>query len=202
MRRFSASFFRLAASLVAGGCLSLLLASVTATNAMAAGMPQMDFSNSLVLAQAPWLLVIFFILFLTVKGIALPRVENVLVNRRQRIDQDLESARQAKAQADKAVENLIKSRNEAAAEAQANIDNIINQSRAAANKKLREVTARLDQEMQQSENRIAAARNDALKQIDQISKEAAQTLLQQLLGENIDQTILDKKIHQVITAKS
>ena len=114
MRRFSVFCSRLVASLVAGG----LLTSVLATNARAAGMPQMDFKNPLVMGQFFWVLIIFFCLFLVVKFFSVPQVEKVISYRRSKINHDLTSARQAKSQADKAVAALNKTRHDAALEAQ------------------------------------------------------------------------------------
>ncbi|CAI3935617.1 FoF1-type ATP synthase [Commensalibacter communis] len=202
MRRFSARFSRLVASLVAGGALSILLAPALSTNAMAAGMPQMDFKNPLVMAQVIWVLIIFFCLFLAVKYFSIPQIEQVIHNRRSKIDGDMDSARQAKAQADKAVEALNKTRSEAAAEAQAKIDSIIQETRVSSAKQMQELQARLDNETREAETRIVEARNGALKQVDQMAKDVAQSLLKQLLKEDVQGDLINKTVQQVLTAKS
>ncbi|MDI2112796.1 F0F1 ATP synthase subunit B family protein [Commensalibacter nepenthis] len=202
MRRFSARFSRLVASLVGGGVLSLLLAPALSTNAMAVGMPQMDFKNPLVMAQVIWVLIIFFCFFLAVKYFSIPQIEHVVHNRRSKIDGDMDSARQAKAQADKAVEALNKTRREAAAEAQTKIDSIIQETRVASAKQMQELQARLDNEMREAETRIVEARNGALKQVDQMAKDVAQSLLKQLLKEDVQGEIVNNKVQQVLTAKS
>lgn len=198
MRRFSARFSRLVASLVAAGA----LAPALSTNAMAAGMPQMDFKNPLVVAQFAWVLIIFFCLFLAVKYFSIPQIEQVIHNRRSKIDGDMDSARQAKAQADKAVEALNKTRNEAATEAQAKIDTIIQETRASSAKQMQELQARLDKEMHEAETRIVQARDSALKQVDQMAKDVAQSLVKQLLSEDVNDQIVNNKVQQILTVKS
>ncbi|CAI3940513.1 hypothetical protein [Commensalibacter papalotli (ex Botero et al. 2024)] len=202
MRRFSVRFPRLVASLVGGVALSILLAPALSTNAMAAGMPQMDFKNPLVIAQIGWVLVIFFCLYLAVKYFSIPQVEQVIHNRRSKIDGDMDSARQAKAQADKAVEALNKTRSEAAAEAQAKIDTIIQETRVSSAKQMQELQARLDNETREAETRIVQARNSALKQVDQMAKDVAQSLVKQLLNEDVKDEIIDNKVQQILSVKS
>lgn len=202
MRRFSVFFTRLAASLVAGGCASLLLAPVFATNARAAGMPQMDFKNPLIMGQFFWVLIIFFCLFLVVKYFSIPQVENVISYRRSKIDQDLNSARQAKAQADKAVAALNKTRHDAALEAQRHVDAILQETKADSAKKMQELQGKLDQEMKITEKRIIEARNKALTQVDQMSKEVAYLLVKKMLNEEIDSGVIDQKIRQFVPSSS
>lgn len=198
MRRFSARFSRLVASLVVAGA----LAPALSTNAMAAGMPQMEFHNPLVVAQFAWVLIIFFCLFLAVKYFSIPQIEQVIHNRRSKIDGDMDSARQAKAQADKAVEALNKTRSEAATEAQAKIDTIIQETRASSAKQMQELQARLDNEMHEAESRIVQARDSALKQMDQMAKEVAQSLVKQLLNEDVSDQVIHNKVQQILTVKS
>lgn len=202
MRRFSVFSTRLVASLVAGGCASILLAPLLATNARAAGMPQMDFKNPLVTGQFFWVLIIFFCLFLVVRRFSIPQVERVIAHRRTKINQDLNSARQAKAQADKAVAALNKTRHEAALEAQKHVDTILQETKANSSKKMQELQAKLDQEMRDTEGRIVEARNKALTQVDQMAKEVTHLLVKQMLNEDVDGAIIDQKINRFIPSSS
>lgn len=199
MRRFSVFFTRLVASLVAGGAASLLFAPVLATNASAAGMPQMDFKNPLVIGQFFWVLIIFFCLFLVVKYFSIPQVEQVIHNRRTKIDQDLDSARQAKSQADKAVEALNRTRHDTALEAQQHIDSILQETKAASAERLQTLQAQLDQELRDAEQRIAQSRATALSQVDQMAKEVAQLLVKRMLNEDVEASVFDRKISQLVS---
>ena len=66
-------------------------------------MPQLDFSNPLIIAQIVWLLIIFGLLYFVLSNYALPRVESVLEERARRIASDLEAAQAMKAEADAAM---------------------------------------------------------------------------------------------------
>lgn len=202
MRRFSVFFTRLVASLVAGGCASVLLAPLLATNARAAGMPQMDFKNPLVTGQSFWVLIIFFCLLLAVRHFSIPQVERVLSNRRTKIDQDLNSARQAKAQADKAVAALNETRHDAALEAQKHVDTILQETKADSAKKMQALQVKLDQEMRESEGRVVEARNKALTQVDEMAKEVTHLLVKQMLNEDVDSAIVDQKVSRLVANPS
>jgi F-type H+-transporting ATPase subunit b len=60
-------------------------------------MPQLDFSNPLMLSKLVWMLIIFGLLFYVLKTYALPQVAAVLDERAARIAADLNAARDAQA---------------------------------------------------------------------------------------------------------
>ncbi|MFC7551331.1 hypothetical protein ACFQU7_01990 [Pseudoroseomonas wenyumeiae] len=64
-----------------------LEARSTAAAEASGGMPQLDFSNPLMLAQVVWLLIIFGILYYVLANVVLPRFDSVLENRRARIQE-------------------------------------------------------------------------------------------------------------------
>ncbi len=63
------------------------------------GMPQLDFSDPLLLSQVVWLAIIFLALYLLLSRWALPQVAEVLDERARRIKGDLEAARAAQEEA-------------------------------------------------------------------------------------------------------
>ena len=69
-------------------------------------MPQLQFGDPLVLAQAVWMLVIFGVLYYVLRTYVLPPVGEVLEHRAARIAADLDAARQAKMTADNALTEL------------------------------------------------------------------------------------------------
>jgi F-type H+-transporting ATPase subunit b len=99
-------------------------------------MPQLDFSNPLIIAQIVWLLIIFGVLYYIMSVYALPRVEQVLEDRRKRIEGDLAAAQAAKAEAQARAEVLNQRLNQQIAEAEARIG----QARDAAMGALRQVS--------------------------------------------------------------
>ncbi|CAK7192789.1 ATP synthase subunit b [Commensalibacter sp. Nvir] len=199
MRRFSAHSIHLLASLITGGSFGIAFAFTVSSNALAAGMPQMEFSNPLVTAQFIWVLVIFFILFLFVKFFSIPQVEHILNNRQSKINEDMVSARNAKAQADKAVQALDKTRHQASIEAQAKIDSILQESRQNSVKLMQDMQDTLNKEIQESETHIEEAQKLSLAHIDQVAADVANTIIRRLLNEETDQQLLKEKINKAVS---
>ena len=67
--------------------------------AMAAGMPQLDFTTPLTISQVVWGAIIFVVLYICLSKIALPKVAVVLEERAAHIARDLEGAQAAKLRA-------------------------------------------------------------------------------------------------------
>ena len=71
----------------------------TSEKSSSVGMPQLDFSNFD--NQAFWLLIFLFLVFLDIRIIVMPRMEETLTNRRKIIEEDIQEAEEFR---DKAVE--------------------------------------------------------------------------------------------------
>ncbi|EHH67786.1 F0F1 ATP synthase subunit B family protein [Gluconobacter morbifer] len=155
--------------------------------ALAAGMPQLNVHDPLLIGQVVWGAVIFAGFYLVVSRSALPRIERVLSDRRTRIQNDLDIARRAKAEADKATADLVRARHEAAAQARANIERIQNEARTNAEAHAAATAKRLESEIASAENQIAQSREQALSSVPQIATGTAQALVTRLLGTQQDE---------------
>ena len=71
----------------------------TSEKSSSVGMPQLDFSNFD--NQAFWLLVFILLVFLVIRLLVMPRMEETLTNRRKIIEEDIQEAEEFR---DKAVE--------------------------------------------------------------------------------------------------
>ncbi|GBQ82944.1 hypothetical protein C0V97_13060 [Asaia sp. W19] len=149
--------------------------------AWAVGMPQLDFSNPLLIGQVVWGAVIFAVFYVILSRSALPRIEGVLTHRRNRIEGDLDIARRARDDADRAVDELRRARHDAAAQAQANIDRVVQEARSAAEAQTHEMNHRLMADIAEAEKRIASARAEALASLPGVATETAQSLIEKLL---------------------
>ncbi len=147
------------------------------------GMPQLNFGHPLVVAQVVWLLLIFALLYYTMASVALPRVAEVLEQRRQRIDADLEAAQAAKQRADAALAEHRTATAQARAEAQTAINSAVQHAQAEAAAKAEVMTARLNAQIGEAEVRIAAARDSAMGALRQVAAETAEALVNRLIGE-------------------
>lgn len=143
MARSAVSITRKAASLLTSSALALPVMAMAAPGARAVGMPQLDFANPLIIGQVVWGGVIFLVLYLLLSRSALPKVDRVLANRRQTIENDLDIAHRAKDEADAAVDELHQARRAAMAEAQANVEKVVEDARLAALHETQNMNARL-----------------------------------------------------------
>jgi len=143
-------------------------------------MPQLDFSNPLIIAQIVWLLILFGLLYYLLTVYALPRVEGVLEERASRIAADLEAAQAAKSEADAAMAAHREATAKARAEAQSAIAGAMQEAQAQAAKRAEEMNARLARQVEEAEARIAAAREQAMGALRQVSTETAASLITKL----------------------
>ena len=174
----------------------LLMASARA--AAAAGMPQLDFANPLTLWQIVWGAVVFALLYVVLSRSALPRVAAVIEDRQGRIDADLEAARHAKSEADRAITELRRARSKAAAEAQANLDRVTAEAREAAAVRARETAARLDAQLARAEQQIGDERTRALGALRGIAGDTARLLVERVTGRPADRALLDRRIDDAL----
>lgn len=156
--------------------------SVASAEASGGGMPQLDFSNPLMLAQVVWMLIIFGVLYYALANIALPRVASVLDERRNRIEGDLEAARAAKAEADSAVSAYQAATAKARAESQAAIAAATQAAQADAAARNEALNARLNQQIEAAEARINTARDTAMGALREVATDTANALVTRLTG--------------------
>lgn len=128
-----------------------------------------------------WGAVIFAVFYVILSRSALPRIEGVLTHRRNRIEGDLDIARRARDDADRAVDELRRARHDAAAQAQANIDRVVHEARMAAEAQTHEMNHRLLADIVEAEKRIASARKEALASLPGVAADTAQSLIDKLL---------------------
>ncbi len=108
-------------------------------------MPQIDQIDTY-LSQIIWLVITFAVLYVVMWKTALPRVADVLQERQERIDNDLERAEKLKTEAEAVLEAYEATAAKAQAEAQAILRAGADAFAAEASAKHDEVSARLAQE--------------------------------------------------------
>lgn len=167
---------------------------MAAPGAHATGMPQLDFHNPMVTGQVIWGAVIFLGFYLALSQIMLPRVGRVLEDRSKRISGDLDVARAAKQDADKAVAELQQARKDAMAEAQSNLQKALDEEQRAADKKLEEINARLSAEIADAEKRVAAEKARAFGTLKEIAADTTQALVSRLTGTTPDAQLVAQKV--------
>lgn len=161
-----------------------LEARSTAAAEASGGMPQLDFSNPLMLAQVVWLLIIFGILYYVLAKIVLPRFDSVLEDRRNRIQGDLEAARASKAEADAAMDAHRQATAKSRADAQQAIAAAQASAQADATAKAAVLNAKLNEQIAAAEARITAARDAAMGALREVATDTADALVKRLSGLN------------------
>lgn len=151
--------------------------------AEAAGMPQLEFSTFP--NQIFWLVVTLVVIYLILKKVALPRIENVLAERSGTITNDIAQAEELKLKAEEAEAAYEKALADARAEAQ----KIIAEAKAEMQAELDAATKKADAEIAErtaeSEARIAEVRAGALEAVRDVAKDAAAEIVR-VLGMDAD----------------
>jgi F-type H+-transporting ATPase subunit b len=194
------------ARLIQAVAVALLLAPSVAfaaeEPAKSGGMPQLDFANPLTTSQIVWMVIIFAVLYLLLSRWALPQVGEVVEKRAGMIAADLETARQAKAEADAAVEELTVATRKAHADAQSQIAAALAEAKAAAAKQAEEMNRRLEAQLSEAEGRIQAARQSAMGALRQVAAETASSVVARLTGQAPAPEAVDGAVGQALAARS
>lgn len=133
-------------------------------------------------SQLLWLAITFAALYFIMKKVALPRIGEILEERRDRIEGDLAEAERLRQKTDQA----IASYEAALAEARSNAHKIAEQARGENKAKLdaerAKVEANLSKKVAAAEERIAETKAEAMGHVDEIAAETAQAVVAQLVG--------------------
>lgn len=175
---------------------ALLLAALCAAPgaAHAAGMPQLDFSTPLTIAQVVWGAIIFALLYVLVSRWGLPQVETVLAHRASVIASDLDAARSAKGESDSAVRELTEATAQARSEAQLAVNAAMDEAKRAAQTQAAAVNARLDEQLRSAETEIAQARATAMAALPEVATDAATALIARLTGRAADPAAVSAEV--------
>jgi F-type H+-transporting ATPase subunit b len=170
----------------------------TAGAAQADTMPQLDFGNKLLTAQVIWGAIIFAGFYALVSRWGLPKVASILDMRAETIARDLNQARDARADADRAVTELTEARRQAYAQSQAAIAEATAKAKAQAAAKAAEQDARLDAQLAESEAQIGAARSAAMGALREVATDTAVAVVSRLIGADADTTRVEAAVGQVL----
>ena len=147
-------------------------------------MPQLDFSTFL--PQIFWLFISLSFLYIVLSRYALPRVSDVIEERKDIIAQDIDSAKEYSAESEKAIEEL----NLKLSEAKTNSQNLINKSLQGIKKdneiKKSSLIKKINNEILEAESKIKEKKETALDEVSSISESLAIEMLENLSVGEID----------------
>jgi|SRR6185312_4448113 F-type H+-transporting ATPase subunit b len=168
-------------------------AAETATKAE--GLPQLNPEHFT--PQLFWLAVTFLVLLFIMSRVALPRVADVIEERRDRIKRDIEAAGRLKADTDQALAAYEK----ALADARANASGIAKQTRESlaseTDAERQRVDAQISAKLQGAEARIAATKTKAVAAIGDIATDTARAVVAKLIGQDVAPDEVKKALRPV-----
>jgi len=143
-------------------------------------MPQLDASTFI--SQLFWLLVTFAILYLLMWRVVLPRIADLLQERQERMDDDLERAEALKNDAAGVLATYEKAVADGREKAHVVIREAVDRANASAAEQHATLAGQLAAEGEAAEARINAARDAALANVSQAAAEVAQAATARLVG--------------------
>lgn len=159
------------------------------------GLPQLNPQHFT--PQLFWLAVTFVALLFVMSKIALPRVGDVLAERRDRIKRDLDAAARLKDETDKALGDYEK----ALADARANASSIAKDTRAKLAAETDAERHRVDDQiagkLREADTRIAATKSKAVSAIGDIATDTARAVVEKLIGQDVSADDVKKVLRPV-----
>ncbi|KUO57505.1 MAG: hypothetical protein APF80_16345 [Alphaproteobacteria bacterium BRH_c36] len=143
------------------------------------------FNSETFAPQLVWLALTFTILYVLMSRLLLPRIGEVIDERRERIQRDLDTAERLKSDTDKAIANYEK----AFADARANAGSIARETREKLDAKVAERQAAADADnaanIAAAEKSIQQTRTKALASVDEIATDVAGAVVKQLIDADV-----------------
>jgi F-type H+-transporting ATPase subunit b len=160
-------------------------------------MPQLEASTFI--SQLFWLAITFIGLYWVMWKVIIPRVADVLQDRQERIDDDLEKAEALRNEAAGVLEAYEKTVADGRARAQTILREAADRNDKAAAERQAALGEQLAQQTADAEARINAAREEALANIRSVAAETAQAAALRLSGATITQDEAEEAVASVLT---
>lgn len=174
---------------------ALVAVATAAHEGKSGGLPQLnpaDFSPQLV-----WLAVTFVVLYFILARVALPRIGEVIEERKDRVQRDLQAAERFKQETDEALAAYEKALSEAHQKASGMAKDMREKLTAETDKERGQVESQLATKLGKAEARIAETKSKALASVNEIAVETASAVVGKLLGESISPAEVKKVLQPV-----
>jgi F-type H+-transporting ATPase subunit b len=144
--------------------------------------------------QLIWLALSFGLLYLLLKRFYLPRVSEVIEERRERIERDVRQAEKLKAETELALANYERALGEARGKAQAIVNGMRDTLAAEMEKERGAVEAEIAAKLAEAEGRIAETKAAALAGVGEIAGELAGAIVARLSGREVSKDEVKKAL--------
>lgn len=135
--------------------------------------------------QLFWLALTFGALYVILSRVALPRVSEVIEERRDRIQRDLDAAERLKDETEKALNGY----EQALADARSNASGIAKEERETLNAEVAKEQAKVEEQLNaklaEAEARIAETKAKALEGVNTIAADTAVAIVAKLIGDTV-----------------
>lgn len=143
-------------------------------------MPQLEVETYV--GQIFWLVLTFVALYVVIVTLALPRIRSILEDRQSRRDQDLQRAASLKDEASAVKDAYEAEISQARGKAHEQLRGIAQEIANAAAARHETLSATIAADLTAAEQRIAAARNEALANIEDVARDIVVSAAQKIGG--------------------
>ena len=147
-------------------------------------MPQLDFSTFL--PQIFWLFVSLSFLYIVLSRYALPRVSDVIEERKDIIAQDIDSAKKFSSETELAIEELNMKLSEAKINSQSLMNNSLQEIKESNEEKKAILLKEINDDIVAAEAKIQEKKEESLSEISSVSEDIAIEMLENLSIGEID----------------
>lgn len=159
-------------------------------------MPQLDITWYP--AQFFWMVITFTIMFLLISQVVVPRISQVLDERQHRINEDLNRAEKLKAEVETITEAYEKVITEANVSAHDSLHKVKAEIAVLTEQREKEMSDKLEKQVKAGEERVSQARDNALKQVQEISLETTSAAIEKLSGIKVKDEELKESVEKAI----
>ena len=160
-----------------------------------AGMPQLD--PTYWASQAFWLILIFTALYLALSNLFIPKIQDNIDSRENKIKDDLDEAQKLKNLAEKKLKEYELSVENAKKEVQKIIFESKNELSSQIQAKKKEFEKEIENEIKTAEKEIEDLKKESLENISTISEEMTLKVIEQISGEPMNQSSVKAAILEV-----
>ncbi len=173
--------------LMTGGTTSVLAAGGEAT-----GLPQLDITTWP--NQLFWLVVTFGIGYIIMSRMITPRIGNVIEQRGRTIQDDLNRAKEAEAEAQTMKAEFEASLDDARAKAADAAQKAMSEAKAKAEEAEADLSAKLAKKTKTAETKLAKIRDEALANINEVASEVTQDAVKAVTGMTVTKAEATKSV--------
>ena len=158
-------------------------------------MPQLDPSSYP--SQIFWLIVCFFSMMFIMSKFIIPKIADILEQRRKQIDSSLDQAEKFKGQAETAMLKYQKAIDEATAQAGISLNQAQEDLKKFIEEKNSEISKKLSEQISQGEKQITLSKEQALKEMQGNIKGLSKVILDKIGITSISAKDIDEVIKKV-----